>query len=247
MNITVVIQARMASTRLPGKVLKELQGKSVIEHVIERVSRAKLINQVVVATSSNIENLPLIQKCAELGVRTYIGEEEDVLARFYNAARLYKSDIIVRVTSDCPVIDWEIIDKTIETFLKHKVDYCNNKKTADGLGSEVFTFSALEMAYNKASLSSEREHVTPFIKKNCKTCYYEYPIDISDYRWTLDENEDYLLLQEIFNSLYPSNNAFLSSDIVDLFKKNRKLLKINSHIGRDEGYMKSIKNDKPHE
>ena len=169
MNVLAIIQARMGSTRLPGKVLLSLEGKTVIEHVVERVKCAKLVDEVIVATSININNLPLIRVCAEKNIRVFCGSEEDVLDRFFQLAKLLVPAHIVRITADCPVIDPAIIDKIIATHFLENADYTSNtidETYPDGLVIEIFTYKSLTQAWNEASLSSEREHVTPYIKKH---------------------------------------------------------------------------------
>lgn len=239
-----IVQARMGSTRLPNKVLLPLFDKSVIEHVVERVKRSNLIDDVIVATSIDVNNLPLIKLCSEKNIRIFIGSEDDVLDRYYQITQLLKPEIIVRITADCPVIDPDIIDKTIQHFYNNNADYSNNKQTADGLGCEVFSVNVLENAWENAKLQSEREHVTPYIKKHNSCSYYMYEPDISEKRWTVDEESDFRLINCIYNELYLRCPQFKTNDILSLLQKKPELELINNFIGRDEGYSKSIKNDR---
>jgi spore coat polysaccharide biosynthesis protein SpsF len=250
MNILAIIQARMSSTRLPGKVLFKLEDKTVLEHVINRVKRSKKINEVIVATSINQKDLAIVKLCAEKDIRVFCGSEDDVLDRFYQAARLIKPKNIVRITADCPLIDWDIIDKVIDVYQKTKVDYISNANPPtfpDGLDVVVFSFAVLKDAWQKARLLSEREHIIPYIRKNkhkFKCGNVSNKVDLSGKRWTLDEKEDYIFLKKIFKNLYPRNHYFTTKDVLEFLKENPKLEKINVHIKRNEGYLKSLKKDK---
>jgi len=249
MNVLAIIQARMGSTRLPGKVLLSLEGKTVIEHVVERVKCAKLVDEVIVATSININNLPLIRVCAEKNIRVFCGSEEDVLDRFFQLAKLLVPAHIVRITADCPVIDPAIIDKIIATHFLENADYTSNtidETYPDGLDIEIFTYKSLTQAWNEASLSSEREHVTPYIKKHPDLFLLKSivsDINYADKRWTLDTELDFEFLRSIFNILYKKNHFFSMNDILHLIKKQPSLEKINSNIIRNEGYLNSLKKD----
>jgi spore coat polysaccharide biosynthesis protein SpsF len=249
-RILAVIQARMGSLRLPNKVLLPLAGKSVIEHVVERVRRCKLIDEVIVATSIDSNNLSLIKLCSENGIRIFIGSENDVLDRFYQLAKLIKPEHIVRITADCPLIDPSVISKVVSTHLNTGADYTSNTMIPtypDGLDLSIFNYKALKESWKKSKLLSEREHVTPYIRKNCqifKHINVQNNVDLSNKRWTLDEDEDYVLLQHIFNELYSNNPFFEMNDILNFLSKNTNLEKINSHFVRNEGYQKSLLNDK---
>ena len=244
MKILAIIQARMGSSRLPNKVLLPLAGKKVIEHVVERVGISKYIDEVIVATSIEPNNLPLIKHCAEKNIRIFIGSENDVLDRYYQLAKLINPENIIRITADCPVIDPDIIDQTIEHFLKSGADYSNNKQTADGLGCEIFSFLVLKNAWKNANLHSEREHVTPYIRKHNNCSYYMYEPNISEKRWTIDEQADWELIKHIYDELYPSCPQFKTADILELLRLKPELELINNYIMRDEGYIKSINKDK---
>lgn len=247
--IIAIIQARMGSSRLPNKVMKILEGKTIIEHVIARVQKSNLINEVFVATSINKNNIPLIKFCLSKNIRVFIGSEEDVLDRFYQLAKLIHPIHIVRITSDCPVIDTSIIDSIIKAHLVTNSDYTSNTISdtfPDGLDTEIFTFSALEKTWREAKLFSEREHVTPYIKKNPD--YFSInsiisPVDYNKMRWTIDTEFDYKFLKLIFKKLYNQNNFFGINEILKLLKEEPYLEAMNSNIQRNEGYLISLKKD----
>lgn len=249
MSTIAIIQARTGSVRLPGKVLLKLEDKTILEHVIDRVSKSKLVNVVVVATTTSPADNEIAGLCEYMNVPVYRGAIDDVLDRYYQTARLFKAEQVVRITADCPMIDFEIIDSVVSTHMKKNVDYTSNslKETfPNGVDVEVFTMKALEMAWMSAKLKSEREHVTPYIKKNDKifklfTCLS--PIDLSKKRWTVDNIEDYEFAKHVFANVYKKNHSFVMKDVLNYVSDNPAVEKINSHIARNEGYMKSLKED----
>ena len=198
MKAAAVIQARRGSTRLPDKVLLKLGDRTVLEHVISRASVARSISNVIVATTVNKEDLKIVNLVSRKEVSVYCGSQEDVLDRYYQAAQLFKLKHIVRITADCPVIDPGIIDKVVSLHFRTKADYCSNilvPTFPDGLDVEIFSFKTLESAWKKARLRSEREHVTPYIRKHdkmLKLVSHLNKINLSHHRWTLDEQADSL-------------------------------------------------------
>ena len=250
--IYAMIQARMGSSRLPGKVMKEVVGKPLLEHIVKRVSCCENVDNVIVITSEEAENAPIKQLCADLSVDCFSGNESDVLDRYYQAAfyfNLTESDSVVRITADCPLIDPKIVDEVISKHIEGNFDYSPNtlvRTYPDGLDCEVFTVATLKDMWMKAKLKSEREHVTLYIKNN-KNEYnlgnIEYSKDLSDLRWTVDEKEDFNLISQIYESLYEDKELFLMEDILNLFENNPDLLKINEMYERNEGLMKSLEND----
>lgn len=243
----------MGSTRLPGKVLKKVLGKTMLEHEIDRVKRAKTIDRIIIATTTNLEDKKIIRLGKKLKVEVYAGSETDVLDRYYQTARKFGiKDTIVRLTGDCPLIDPGIIDDVVSLYLKNKnnCQYSNNVDPPifpDGMDTEVFSFLALEEAWRKADLLSEREHVTLYIRNHpekFKTRNLASKKDLSGPRLVLDNKEDLILIKNIFTSLYPKNKKFNLSDILKLLKKNPKLVLINGHIQRNEGLLKSLRADK---
>jgi len=228
----------------------KLCDKSVLEHVINRVKKTKIISDIIIATTLNKKDIEIVQLCAEIGVRCFCGSEEDVLDRFYQACKSINPKNIIRITSDCPVIDPEVITKVLKKHIKEKADYTSNtlKETyPDGQDVEVFKFEVLEKAWLNAKLKSEREHVTPYIRNNPKMFKHInvlYKENLGDKRWTLDNKEDYEFLTEVFNSLYHVNQFFGMLEIIKLLKEKPELEQINKNIARNEGYIKSLKEDK---
>jgi spore coat polysaccharide biosynthesis protein SpsF len=232
----VIIQARTGSTRLPGKVLKELCGKPVLWHVWNRVSRARKVDDIIIATTTLPED-NLIQDFCELNnISFYRGSSNDVLSRYYYAAQKYNAETIIRITADCPVIDPIIIDNMINVYQAETIDYMSNgmvRTFPRGLDAEIFSFSILERTHNEAKLEYEREHVTPYIYKHPEIFSLKSflnNIDLSFHRWTLDTEEDFELIKIIYDSLYSKETIFLLDDILRLFKDKPELLEINRHI-----------------
>jgi spore coat polysaccharide biosynthesis protein SpsF len=238
MKIGAIIQARMGSTRLQGKVMKNLQGKTVLEHVIERVKQSKLIDEIIIATTTNGRDTVIEDEALRCGVKVFRGSEEDVLSRYYYAAKEYDLDVIVRITSDCPLIDPKIVDEIIEIYKENNFDIVTNtgndlanRTFPRGLDAEVFSFNFLEKAHNNATEKYQREHVTPYIYETSNNIYYyKNQTDYSKYRWTLDTDEDFELIKEIYNNLYHGSHDFYLRDIVKLLEKMPELYEINAHI-----------------
>ena len=248
--IVAILQARMSSSRLPGKVLKPILGKPMIQYEIERIRKSRHIDKLVLATSDDAADDCLVNMCKLHNINVFRGSLQDVLDRYYQCAKQYQAKYIVRLTGDCPVIDWTIIDQVIEKHIEDGNDYTSNTLNPtypDGLDVEVFNFSAIEDAWNKAQLLSEREHVTPYIYKNpqkFKLGCLKNNIDLSALRWTVDEHEDFLFITQIYERLYPVNKDFLMKDVVDLIKQIPDLSAINSGFQRNEGMEKSLAEDK---
>ncbi len=245
----ITIQARMGSTRLPGKVVKKIQGKPVLAHIIERLKKIKGV-KIILATTIKKEDDVLESIAKQLGIETFRGSENDVLDRYYQAAKLFGLKAIVRVTGDCPVIDTNIVEKVIDFYHKNSFDYVSNIHPVsypDGLDVEMFSFEALEKSWKEGKLTSQREHVVPYILKNPKIFKIGNIINNKDYsslRLTLDEKEDLILIRKIYKELYDKNSFFGLKEILELFEKKPELVKINQHIGRNEGYQKSLQEDK---
>ena len=250
--IYAMIQARMGSSRLPGKVMKEVVGKPLLQHIIERLDFCDEIDKIIVITSDESENEPIKELCDSLSVDCFSGNELDVLDRYYQAAIVFNlndDDSIVRITADCPLIDPRIVDEVIKKHLDGNFDYTTNtlvRSFPDGLDCEVFTVPILKEMWNKAKLKSEREHVTLFIKNNPDNYNLgnlKQDLDLSDLRWTVDEKEDFILIKKIYECLYDEEKIFLMEDVLELFDNNPSLLKINDMYERNEGLMKSLEND----
>ena len=245
--ITTIIQARISSTRLPEKVLLPLGGKSVLENVVERAKGAGRIGEIIVATSSGKDDDKIVRLCEEKGIKYFRGNLDDVLDRYYQAAKIFKAENICRITADCPLIDPEIIDQVAEEYLKGGYDYAaNNHPVAtypDGFDVEIFSFKALEKAWREATLPSEREHVTAYIWNHpdkFKIYNVRNDIDLSSYRLTIDEDKDYELLKKIFKEV----TDLTTTNILKFLDEHQDIKNINTGIVRDEGYYKSLKKDK---
>jgi spore coat polysaccharide biosynthesis protein SpsF (cytidylyltransferase family) len=248
MNIAI-IQARTGSTRLPGKVLMRICGKSVLEHVVERVMACSLIDEIFVATTIAKDDIGIVKLCCSRNIRVFCGSENDVLDRFYQLAKLIQPTNIVRITSDCPIIDPIVIDNIISQHMFRGVDYTSNtliETYPDGLDTEVFTYKALNKAWTNAKLNSEREHVTPYIKNHSEKFTHHSVISVIDYskkRWTLDTEQDFQLISFIFENLYPTKNNFGIDDVLSLLERYPEIEHLNAETVRNEGYIKSLLND----
>ena len=238
MKTGAIIQARMGSTRLSGKVMKEIKGKTVLQHVIERVQQSKLVDDIIIATTIHERDNIIERKALNYGVKVYRGSEDDVLSRYYNAARDNSIDLVIRITSDCPLIDPLVMDEVINSYLKGNYDIVSNagsdlsqRTFPRGLDVEVFSFGILEKAFNKAKETYQREHVTPYIYENSeKVFFYKNNIDYSKHRWTLDTREDFELIKEVYDRLYKGKHNFYLKEIIELFNQEPDLYKINAHI-----------------
>jgi len=251
MNVVAIIQARMSSTRLPGKVLMPLAGKPVLAHVVGRIEHCQSIHQVVVATSEDAGDDAIEHWCQERGVACYRGSLHDVLDRYYQAARLHSADAIVRITADCPAIDPTIVDEVVRGFVAGGFEFYGLAgEFPDGLDCTVFSFGAIERAWKEATLPSEREHVGPYIEKQpalFKSGGLVKFTGLSHHRWTLDEPRDHEFPQAVFSRLYQEGSPpFLASDVLALLAAEPQLMGINSSIVRNEGYLKSLQSDKDH-
>jgi len=227
----------------------DIAGKPMLWHVLNRVKQSKLINEVVLATTKKEEDAPLLKIAEECGTKCSAGSEEDVLDRYFQAATKFDADIIVRVTADCPLIDPEVMDKVTSHFLKGDFDYVSNniKPTyPTGLDLEVFSYNTLKRAWEEARWASEREHVTPYMRnqKMFKIGNVEHEKDLSGMRWTVDVKEDLEFVREVYKRLYKKGRIFLMGHVLKLLEEHPELMEINKGIARNEGYLKSLKNDR---
>lgn len=241
MKIGAIVQARYASTRLPGKILKDLpyaSGITVLGQVIKRLKRSKKLDSIIVATTAEKNAAEIIKIAKRENVKYSKGSLENVLSRYYSAAKENDLDIIARITSDCPCIDPEILDSAVEKHLKTNADYTATTFTRTfprGLDVEIFNFAALEKTYKNSRKSYEKEHVTPYIYENpafFKISSVTAPKKLygPDIRITLDTNEDYALLCAVYGFLYARNKYFTATDIIRLFKKKPWLKLINKNV-----------------
>lgn len=251
MNTLALIQARVGSTRLPNKVLKNICGKPVLQWVAERVRRSRSVDEVAVVTSIEKGNLPLIRLCAELGIRVFAGSEEDVLDRYYQAARLLRPEYVVRVTADCPFFDWRYLDMAV-IDLESGTDYLwmGEDVFPDGLDLEIIRFAALKKAWKEARFASEREHVTVYIRNHPELFaiqVFSFPIKgIGHYRWTLDEEADFMMISKVYEHFVSAvhKEDFVTEDIVSFLEAHSEIAELNAGIGRNEGLIKSMANDR---
>lgn len=243
MNIVCIMQARVGSTRLPGKVLKKICGKTVLEHDIDRLKRVKNINKIVIATTTLERDDAIVKEAKRLDVAYFRGSEEDVLSRYYYAAKENNADVVVRVTSDCPLIDSEVTEETICFYLENnnKYDYVSNsleRTFTRGLDTEIFSYKILTRAFNETISKKEREHVTFYIWNNpsvFRLGCYENSVDYSNLRWTLDTEEDLKLIDKIYCYLYDDRgNNFTMNDVIGLYEKYPELRKINMNVKQKE-------------
>lgn len=253
MNTVAIVQARMGSTRLPGKVLAELCGMPMLGFLLQRLRLAKELDEIIVATTTSDEDDLLVDWLKSNGVSYFRGSEYDVLDRFWRCARIHSADVVVRVTADDPLKDPEIIGRALaELHATEGIDYVSNtiKPTfPEGLDIEVFTFQALSRAHKEATLLSEREHVTPYIWKNPKQfvlrCFEMEP-NLSSWRWTVDKPEDLVFIRTIMSHFRNEINTSYK-DIIRLILNKPELTEINSGTIRNEGYLKTIAMEKGHE
>lgn len=248
--IVCIIQARIGSTRLPGKVLKPIFGKPMLVHQLERVKQSRLVDKVVVATTTKREDDPIVDLAQQAGVACFRGSELDVLDRYYQAAKEAKANIVIRVTGDCPLSDPGVIDETIEYFLKHReeLDYTSKPTNyPEGLDMEIFPFSVLERAWKEGVKPSEREHVTPYVYTHpeiFRTRTWQSGVgDFSEMHWSVDTPEDFAFVTKIFEALYPAKQFFTKDDALILLSNDPKLLAMNVGGTGYEGYAKSLKED----
>jgi spore coat polysaccharide biosynthesis protein SpsF len=248
MKVVSIIQARMSSTRLPGKVLMPLAGRPVLNHVIDRVRACKTIDELVVATSTDPSDDAIEAWCHTAAVPCYRGSLHDVLDRYYQAGLLYDADAVVRVTADCPALDPTIVDEVVQGFVGGGYEFYGLAgEFPDGLDCTVFAFSALARAWREARLPSEREHVGPYIENHpelFKSGGLKKFKGLSHHRWTLDEPRDYEFLQAVFHRLHREDNPFLALELLELLDKQPELLRLNGNIVRNEGYLKSLLEDR---
>ncbi len=248
MNLAI-IQARFSSKRLPGKVLKPLVGKPMLVHQLERLQNAKHIDNLVVATSLHPSDNPIEELVLQAGFDVYRGDLEDVLSRFCGAANEYpEADTILRLTADCPLTDWAVIDAAVELYEQGQFDYVSNGAPPtwpDGLDVEVIARHVLLDAGQHAKLISEREHVTPYIHRHREKYNIGNLINSTDHsalRWTVDEQEDFDFVSEIYQRLYSKNPNFSTQEVLALLEAEPNLVR-NAHIKRNEGYKMSLARD----
>lgn len=236
MRIVAIIQARMGSARLPGKVVSDISGRPMLAHVIERALAIKGVNKLVVATSVNSRDNSIEELATQMGISVFRGDENDVLARYCLAAHKYYAEAVLRITGDCPLIDPDVSAQVIDNFIKHKPDYASNcleRTYPRGLDTEIFTMEALDAAFTEARSPAEREHVTPFIQsrpERFRLLNVGRQLNLSHLRWTVDTEEDLNFVREIYSNLWQPASIFSMSDILALLNDKPELNKINQHV-----------------
>ncbi|MER1998567.1 MAG: glycosyltransferase family protein [Lysinibacillus sp.] len=237
MKVVAIIQARMSSTRLPGKILKTVLDKPLLQYQMERLQRCKTLDQIVIATTTNECDDAIIAFCEQQNIAYYRGSEHDVLARYYEAATLYEADVVVRITSDCPVIDPSIVDKVVHTYVENPTyDYLSNtllRSYPRGMDTSLMPYKTLAAIHEVATDPADREHVTKYA--------YDRPqqfvvgnvsneLDYSEHRWTVDTIEDFEVVKILLEALYPTNKNFTMNDMVHYVEEHPNVKAINAHI-----------------
>jgi spore coat polysaccharide biosynthesis protein SpsF (cytidylyltransferase family) len=247
-KVVAIIQARMGSTRLPGKIMKDVAGRPLLAQVIRRARAARTLDRVAVATSDAPPDNIVETLCEDAGVPCFRGSEEDVLDRYYRAAERFEAGTIVRLTADCPLLDPEVIDRVVREFGGGEYDYMANihpPTFPDGLDTEVFTRQALECAWREAVLRSDREHVTPFIWRQpdrFRLGNVTNTTDLSACRWTVDEPQDLEFVRLVY-SRCDAGDLFGMEEVLRLLRAHPELQGLNTGLHRNEGYEKSIRAD----
>lgn len=246
--IAAIVQARMTSTRLPGKVLLKVMGRPLLSYQIERLRRINNIDNIIIATTTNRDDDPIVELCNSESVFYFRGSENDVLDRYYQAAKKFGVNDIMRITADCPLIDPEICSRVVNVYLESGVEYVNTGMAfAEGVDCELMSFRYLEKAFKEAGLKSEKEHVTLYMH-NHPDLFMKITLanksDDSKYRFTVDEKVDFLVVKEIIENLYKTDNPpFTTDEIKRFLDEHPETFKMNENIIRNEGLIKSLQKD----
>lgn len=251
MKYLAMIQARCGSTRLPNKVLKDLYGKPALQRIIERVQKSRRVDEVMVVTSIKKENLPILNLCSSIGIRTGVGAEDDVLDRFYQTAKLLHPEYVIRLTADCPCFDAELLDMAVEQ-IEPDTDYCAmmSETFADGLDLEIIKFTALEKAWKEAEHFYEREHVTQYIIRHPELFKHQDFVSPTGYfgnqRWTVDEAEDFEVVSRIYGYFLEEKKTedFGYREILKYLEEHSEVRDLNKMYQRNEGLQKSMEKER---
>ena len=247
--IIAILQARMGSSRLPGKVLRKIRGKTLLELCLNRIKQSRLIDKIVIATTTKSSDDIIEELAQNLGFDCFRGSEIDLLDRFWQCANKYKADVVVRLTSDDPFVDYQVLDRAIKIFNENQVDFVTNHfepTYPEGLDVEVYSVGALKRSWQESQLLSEREHVFPYIQNHpddFKIINFRQKHDYSHLRWTIDYECDFEMTKIIYDYLYDDNPIFLQNDILSVLKKHPEITEINAHIKRKEGVNRTKAND----
>ncbi len=251
MKVIVITQARSGSTRLPNKVLKKIEGKTLLQIHIDRIKKARLVDDIYIATTRNKEDDGIVNLADNLDVKYHRGSEDDVLDRFYQTVKDIRPSFIVRLTADCPLIDPALIDEVVNSAKEKDLDYYANtieELYPDGQDVEVFKFSALEKAWKETNLKSDREHVTPYIRNNSsykggslfKSDNHGLDYNYNHVRLTVDEPQDFKVIVKMISALGLEKDW---KTYADYYIKNKNIHSLNSNIIRNEGFIKSLDKD----
>jgi len=238
MKILAIVQARMGSTRLPDKVLADIESKPMVWHVIERLKCSEKLDDIVLAIPIGEKDNILEKFARKNNIKYFRGSEKNVLSRYYETAKKFEADIVLRITADCPLIDSKIVDLIIKKHLYANADYTSNvlKRTyPKGLDVEVISFEALEKSFQEAQTQADKEHVTLYVRNHperFKRINVENNKNLSDFRWCVDEEKDLKFVREIYKKLYQKENIFFMQEIVNFLKKEPELVKTNKEIKR---------------
>ena len=247
----LIIQARMGSTRLPNKILLNYKKVTPLNILIKRLKNSKYIDEIFIATTRNKADKKIVNFCKKNSLKYFRGSTNNVLSRYHHTAKKFRIENIIRVTSDCPLVDYRIIDQMIKIYKKKKIDYLANTyplptKYPDGMDIEIFSKKTLQKSYNNAFLPSEKEHVTPYMWKYNKFKIYKktYQKDLSKYRFCIDYPKDFKLLCSLINNFKSKIYDLSMENIVNFVKKNPSLIYYQKNIKRNEGWSSSLKKDK---
>jgi spore coat polysaccharide biosynthesis protein SpsF (cytidylyltransferase family) len=249
-KVDIIIQARIGSTRLKGKVLKKHRGLTPLKIMTGRLKYCNKIKDVIICTTRLLEDNRIVKFCKKENIKFYRGSKNDVLSRYYETAKKFRSEIIVRVTSDCPLVDYRIINNMLNTFLKSSIDYYANTYPLptmypDGMDIEIFNFSTLKITNKKAILPSEREHVTPYMYNSNKFKFKRKDLkkDLSKYRFCIDYKNDFNLFKKILNHFKNKVYNINMIELVNYVKKNPRLIEYQKLIKRNEGWSSILLKD----
>jgi spore coat polysaccharide biosynthesis protein SpsF len=238
-NVVAIIEARMTSSRLPGKHLLEANGKPMIMHLVDRLKQVSMIDQIVIATTTNVTDEPLVKLAKDAAIGVFRGSEEDVMGRVLGASEAFSADVVCEVTGDCPIIDPALVNQVIETYLINDADYVNNGKHGipGGMNAQVFSWLALKRSYEMTSDPLDREHVTLHIKRHPELFRAIYLVADKSNRWpelelTLDEQDDYILIKRVIEHFGIGNQFFTCSEVINLMREKSDWIKINAHVQR---------------
>jgi len=252
-RIVAIIQARMGSSRLPGKVLKKVNGIPLLKYQFERVKQSSFISETVIATTVREKDGVIAEFCEQNGISCFRGNEDDVLSRYHECAKEYKVDVVVRLTADCPLIDPQVIDDVVKIYMENNYDFVANTAPPEGftypegMDVEVFSFPLLDRASRETKKPSEREHVTHYFWQNPKL-FSTYRIDLdkdfSAYRLTVDYPEDLDVTKAVIYGLYPKNPLFTMQDMIEFLDINPGIKEKNSCFKPNAGWQSAYQKDK---